>query len=85
MTNGMIPRSQHSFITGISVQTIILESINDWSATLDMKIACDVVNFDFAKAFGRVSHSKLLRKISRLRIHPVICKWLEKFLSGRSF
>lgn len=63
----------------------MLESINDWSSSLDAKNSSDVVYFDFAKAFDRVSHKKLLFKLSKLRVHSIICKWIEEFLSDRTF
>ncbi|EYC40731.1 hypothetical protein Y032_0600g498 [Ancylostoma ceylanicum] len=40
----------------------MLECLNDWTLAIEKGEGVDIVYFDFAKAFDRVSHSKLLRK-----------------------
>lgn len=83
--NAIIPTNQHGFVKGKSTESNLLECINDWTDYLDNSKCCDVIYFDFAKAFDRVDHSKLLLKISKLKFHPMVCKWLEEYLSDRSF
>lgn len=83
--NSAIPRSQHGFMPGRSVESNMLESLNDWTEIMDNKKACDVMYFDFSKAFDRVSHAKLVYKVAKLGVHPVICRWLKSFLEGRTF
>ncbi|EYC29460.1 hypothetical protein Y032_0006g2985 [Ancylostoma ceylanicum] len=36
----------------------MIQSLNDWTSLVDEKKDVDVIYFDFAKAFDRVSHSK---------------------------
>lgn len=83
--NNVIPDAQHGFMPCKSVETNLLECLNDWTAYLDSKKACDVIYLDFSKAFDRMSHEKLLYKLEKLRIHPVICNWIREFLSNRTF
>lgn len=55
--NGLIPDCQHGFVPKKSVETNMLECLNDWTYFLESKKACDVIYLDFSKAFDRVSHS----------------------------
>ena len=58
--NSLIPVNQHGFVSGRSVETNMLISLNDWTNILDSREACNVIYFDFSKAFDRVSHAKLI-------------------------
>ncbi|XGW17004.1 hypothetical protein V3C99_001991 [Haemonchus contortus] len=81
----IIPKAQHGFIPGRSVETNMIECLEDWTSGLDNNCCSDVVYFDFAKAFDRVSHKKLLYKLTILGFHPVLVRWVSSFLSGRTF
>lgn len=64
----------------------MLESMNDWTEIImDNKKACDVMYCDFSKAFERVSHAKLVRKVAKLGVHPAICRRLKSLLERRTF
>ena len=45
----------------------------------------DTVYLDFAKAFDKVDHNILLKKIKAHGISGKIGKWIEKFLRERNF
>ena len=45
---------------------------------------CAIV-FDIEKAFDKVWHAGLLYKMHNLKIPPKIAKWIQNFLSNRSF
>ena len=42
------------------VNHVLLVATEHWTSFLDKKSACDVIYFDFAKAFDSVSHDILL-------------------------
>lgn len=84
-TRRIISEHQHGFLPGRSVETNLLECIDDWTSAINDKCSCDVVYFDFAKAFDRVSHRKLLFKLERLQFHPILIKWIADYLSNRTF
>ena len=44
----------------------------------------DVVVMDFAKAFNKVSHMRLLHKLDMYGIDPETCGWSRSFLCGRT-
>ncbi|EYC27269.1 hypothetical protein Y032_0009g619 [Ancylostoma ceylanicum] len=58
-SNDLIPSSQHGFVPGRSVETNLLECLNDWSDILDRRSCCDIIYFDFAKAFDRSESTHL--------------------------
>jgi retron-type reverse transcriptase len=42
-----------------------------------------LVLLDFAKAFDKVSHAKLIQKLKAYGIDGILVKWIESFLTGR--
>jgi hypothetical protein len=61
----ILPSQQHGFIRGRSVLTNLLSCVNSWTKSIDEGVPVDVVYLDFAKAFDRVSHKKLLYKLDQ--------------------
>lgn len=43
----------------------------------------DAIFIDFAKAFDRVPHKRLLSKIHKLQLNDQITTWIKNFLSNR--
>uniref|UniRef100_A0A7I4XVS2 Reverse transcriptase domain-containing protein n=1 Tax=Haemonchus contortus TaxID=6289 RepID=A0A7I4XVS2_HAECO len=84
-SNHIVSRHQHGFTPGLSVETNMIECLDDWTEALDDKLSCDVIYFDFAKAFDRVSHRKLIVKLKTLKFHPIITNWISEYLSDRTF
>jgi hypothetical protein len=62
----ILPSQQHGFIRGRSVLTNLLSCVNSWTKSIDEGVSVDVVYLDFAKAFDRVSHKKLLYKVDQI-------------------
>lgn len=63
----------------------MLATLNDWTSWLDNGVGVDVIYFDFEKAFDKVPHAKLIEQLSVVGLHPRIVKWVESFLSQRTF
>ncbi|EYC32284.1 hypothetical protein Y032_0003g1495 [Ancylostoma ceylanicum] len=76
---------QEQDINETSTETAMLSALNHWTSTLDDKKPLDVVYFDFAKAFDKVSHELLLLKLAKIGIHEQIISWLKCFLTERTF
>ena len=81
----IIPDFQHGFQRGKSTVTAMLHCVNDWTNYLDNDCPVDVVYFDFAKAFDRVCHKKLLARMESIGVHPRIIAWIREFLMNRRF
>ena len=85
LSNEIMPREQHGFLKNRSRETAVLKALNDWTIALYKMKNIDVIYFDFAKAFDRVSHSKLLYKLSSMGFPNHITKWLQNWLVNRKF
>ena len=81
--NDVIPKEQHRFRTNRSCLTNLLETMEDITKWVDLGIPVDEVYLDFAKAFDKVPHRRLLFKLKKLGIKGVLLEWIESFLSQR--
>ena len=59
----LIRPNQHGFVSGRSTQTQLLQHYCDVYEAMEEGIRIDTVYLDFAKAFDKVDHNILLRKI----------------------
>ena len=80
---------QHGFRQGLSCQTQLIEAVNDWVCSLNSKrgtktCQITVALFDFSKAFDRVCHKRLLRKLDFYGIRGPIREWIDSFLQDRT-
>ena len=81
--NGLISSQQHGFVRGRSCQTNILLCLERWTECLDRGNSVDVAYFDYSKAFDKVSHRLLLKKLEAYGIGGRLLKWLEAYLNNR--
>ena len=75
--------SQHGFRSGRSVQTNMVDFFNTTTKWLDEGRSFDVIYLDFAKAFDKVCHRRLLVKLEEWGITGEVLEWLKDWLSGR--
>jgi hypothetical protein len=66
--NKLIGPSQHGFVKGKSCTTTLFEFREKAILTVDKGEAFDVVYLNFAKAFNKVPHQRLLKK---MRAHGI--------------
>lgn len=57
--------------------------IHELSCVLNRSGQVDVIFLDYTRTFDKVSHSKLLLKFQRLRVPPVLIKWIQAYLKDR--
>ena len=77
-------KSQHCFLAGKSCVTQLLEFLEDVPTALDIGEDGDVIFLDLSKAFDRVPHKRLLKKLWGYGIRGNIHAWIEDFLSNKT-
>ena len=84
VSSNVLPKQQHGFVNRKSCLTNLLETMEEITKWQDLGIPVDEIYLDFAKAFDKVPHQRLLYKLRKLGIEGVLLTWIESFLSGRS-
>lgn len=79
-----IPVEQHGFIKERSTTTNLAVFVDHVLNGMDGGSQVDVVYTDFEKAFDRVDHIILLRKLYELGIRGSLLRWMESYVRNRS-
>jgi len=79
----LIKDSQHSFRRGRSCTTNLLEFLDKVTEAMNEKESVDVIFLDFAKAFDKVPHKRLLTKLEAHGLGGKVLRWIEAWLTGR--
>ncbi|KAK3085493.1 hypothetical protein FSP39_004174 [Pinctada imbricata] len=74
---------QHGFQAKRSCETQLLTLCHELISNLHSGIQTDLVILDFSKAFDKVPHRKLLRKLDNYGIRGNTWNWVSAFLSNR--
>ena len=82
--NGLINKNQHGFRAGRSCTTQLLEIMEIWSSFIDRGIPFDCIYLDYAKAFDKVPHERLLKKLEAYGIKGKLHGWIRDFLTNRT-
>ena len=72
--NGLICDKQHGFRSGHSCLTQLLHHFDDVLLAVTSNSYFDSIYLDYAKAFDKVDHALLLRKLQIYDIHPKIIR-----------
>jgi hypothetical protein len=81
--NNLINDSQHGFRRNKSCLTNLLEFFDKVINIYDNREPIDVIYLDFAKAFDKVPHNKLIHKLKSYYIGENLIKWIEDWLKDR--
>ena len=81
--NKLIKESQHGFRAKRSCLTNLLDFFGTVMNVYDKEQAVDIVYLDFQKAFDKVPHERLMRKVEALGITGAIAQWLRTWLQNR--
>ena len=84
LENKILCDNQHGFRKKRSCETQLVSFIDDLAVNLDKNIMTDLVLLDFAKAFDKVNHSSLIKKMVHYGVNPTTTRWVENFLKDRS-
>ena len=75
---------QHGFREKRSCETVLIQLVDELARGLSQDRQTDLILLDFSKAFGKVSHTKLLFKLRQHGITQNNLSWIKAFLLGRS-
>ena len=81
--NNLFNANQHGFTSGRSCLSQLLEQFDVILDYIDENANVDVVYLDFAKAFDKVDHTIVLKKMKDLGINGQVYAWMESFLRNR--
>ena len=74
--------SQHGFMKGKSCLTNLLEYLEIVTKVLDEGDPLDIIYLDFAKAFDKVPHKRLIKKLETHGISGNVSRWIKKLANG---
>ncbi|XP_045456460.1 uncharacterized protein LOC123666411 [Melitaea cinxia] len=77
--------NQHGFVKGRSVNTNLVLYVEEITKHIDSNKQVDALYTDFSKAFDKVPHQLMLKKLSAYGVVGSVLSWLESYLSGRIF
>ena len=75
---------QHGFRSARSCETQLVSFIQELASSTDKNIQTDIIVMDFAKAFDKVPHKRLLYKLKYYGITNNTLNWIQDFLSLRT-
>ena len=81
--NRLLSDNQHAFRCGRICLSQLLQHMDYVLKALENKFNIDVIYLDFAKAFDKVDHSLLLKKLKSFGITGKLHNWISNFLENR--
>ena len=83
LENNLLNSTQHGFMPKKSCLTNLLHCMEEVTAILDSGDCADILYLDFAKAFDKVQHQRLLLKMEAMGIKGLALNWIKAWLSDR--
>lgn len=82
--NNLFSNSQYGFREHRNTEQALLSFLDQVTNTMDNGHSASALFIDMTKAFDRVQHSTLLKKLSRWGFRDAIQRWLKSYLNGRT-
>ncbi len=80
----LVDRKQFGSLAGLSTTHALLSFFHHLYRTIDQPDHCvRVLLLDFSKAFDKIDHHILIKKMDEMAIDPVLIAWVKQFLTGR--
>ena len=83
ISNKLIKPSQHGFMPKRSTTTNLVTYLDYVTKQLDSGHSVDILYLDFAKAFDKVPHQRLIQKLKCHKINPKVIAWISSWLHNR--
>ena len=77
--NDLFTPHQHGFTRKKSCLTNLLETLEDWTESLEEGFGVDVLYLDYQKAFDTVPHQRLKKKLQWYGVSGSIKAWIADF------
>ena len=81
--NDLFTGKQFGFISGRSTTLQLLHVFEKWTELIDQGSNIGVAYMDFMKAFDKVPHGRLMKKIESYGISGEALSWIREFLHER--
>ena len=81
--NDLIAPEQHEFVPKKACNTNLLETMDLITEAINLGFIVDLILLDFAKAFDKVSHAKLIHKLTACGVNQILVRWIKAFLTNR--
>ena len=81
--NHLLSDKQYGFRSGRSCSLQLLNVMERWTEYVEQHQSWDTIYLDLAKAFDKVAHQRLLKKISSYGIKGALLSWISSFLLDR--
>ena len=81
--NNLINDTQHGFMKNKSATTNLLQFYDKIFQDYEEGRAVDIIFLDFKKAFDKVPHKKLLKKLRKYGISGDLLNWIQNWLTKR--
>jgi hypothetical protein len=82
--NNLLPPQQHGFLSRRATSSALLTAFNDWHKAIDSKRTVYSCFVDYSKAFDRINHVLLAKKLTAVGIKGCLLRFCVEFLNGRS-
>ena len=82
-SQNLLSAAQHGFRKHRSCLTNLLTTLDDWTSTLDSGDCIHSCFLDISKAFDRVNHDLLLKKLRAHGVTGNLLAWLKDYLADR--
>ena len=81
--NNLFSSNQFRFIGGRSTSLQLFTVLDKWTEILDNGGTIHAIYMDLMKAFDKVPHKRLIKKLQAYGISQKMCTWIENFLYNR--
>jgi hypothetical protein len=75
--NKILTNAQHGFRKKRSCESQLIVTIHEIASKLEKGLQVDIILLDFAKAFDKVPHQRLLRKLEYYGVNAKTKNWLS--------
>ena len=82
--HGVLTDYQHGFRAKRSTETQLICAIHDIASDIQLNKSTHAAILDFSKAFDKVPHRRLLKKLDYYGIRGSLHNWFESFLTQRT-